>query len=603
LRRKRFVTLLGAAPLLAAAPVLGAGRSGVVRDRQFVVNGKPLQIICGELHYSRIPREYWRHRLQMAKAMGLNAIGTYVFWNMHEPQRGTYDFTGAQDVAHFIRLAQEEGLYVVLRPGPYACAEWEFGGFPAWLAADASVQLRSRDPRFLDPARAFLKRLGEQLALLQNAHGGPIILVQVENEYGSFGDDRAYVEEIRNALLDAGFTGAMLRTEDGAAEMAAGSLPGLVIGVSAGDVRDDLKRLENFRPGNPFFEGEYYPGWFDHWGEAHHEVPASESADDLAWILSQGGSFSLYMFHGGTTFGFMNGANYSSSEPFQPTTTSYDYDAPVSEGGSVTPKFHTFRNIIARHTGKTPPAIPPLPRRITIPEFELAQHADMRALLVTPVRDERPKHMEAYGQAYGMILYRTKLDSPVNGELRFGDVRDFAVICVDDNRIGELDRRKEERSIAIRTSGSATLSILVENCGRLNYGRKFIHDVKGIIGPVKIGERELLNWDVYTIPLQTLSGLRFNQRDLGGRPAFHRGTFTLDRTGDTFFDTRTLGKGNLWINGHNAGRFWSIGPQYTLYVPASWLRMGQNEAIIYDLYSREVRTLSGRTTPLWAPIA
>ncbi len=529
MKRKRFLTLMAAAaPLLTGAPAFGAQRSVVVRDRQFVVNGEPLQLICGELHYSRIPPEYWRHRLQMAKAMGLNTIGTYVFWNMHEPERGRYDFTGAQDVAEFVRLAQEEGLYVVLRPGPYACAEWEFGGFPAWLAADETVELRSRDPRFLDPARAFLKRLGKELTPLQNANGGPIILVQIENEYGSFGDDRAYMEDIREALIDARFTGALFRTEDGISEMPAGSLPGIVAGVSVGDVRDDFKNLEKLRPENPLFAGEYYPGWFDHWSEAHHEVPAADSAGDLAWILSQGGSFSLYMFHGGTSFGFMNGANYSDSTPYQPTTTSYDYDAPVSEGGAAAPKFYTFRALIAEHTGKTPPPIPGLPPRVAFPEFELSEHADGLALLDAPVHDERPKHMEAYGQAYGLILYSTKLDAPVNGEVSFGDVRDFAIVFVDGKRAGELDRRKNEKSVAIRTSEAAKLSVLVENCGRLNYGKKFVHDIKGVIAPVKIGDRELLNWSICTIPLKTLDGLHFGTADLGDRPAFHRGTFTLN---------------------------------------------------------------------------
>ncbi len=602
MHRRHFLTLLAAPSFLSGGlPASAAERSVVVRDRQFVVNGTPLQIICGEMHYSRIPPEYWRHRLQMARAMGLNTIGTYVFWNMHEPERGTYDFSGAQDVATFVRMAQEEGLYVILRPGPYACAEWDFGGFPAWLAADTSVELRSRDPRFMEPARAFLKRLGRELADLQNDRGGPIILVQIENEYGSFGDDHAYMEEIREALIDAGFTGALFRTEDGVAEMPNGSLPGVVVGASAGNVRNDFAAMEKFRPGNPLFAGEFYPGWFDHWGEAHHEVPAQDSAGDIEWMLAQGASFSLYMCHGGTTFGFMNGANYSSDAPYQPQTTSYDYDAPISEGGAAAPKFHIFRDVITKHTGETPTPIPALPPRIVVPEFELSESADWRDALSAPVADERPRHMEAYGQAYGLILYSTKLDGPVRGDVSFGDVRDFAIVFVDGKRVGELDRRLGQKSVAIETDKAATLDVLVENCGRLNFGKAFVHDVKGIIAPVKIDDRELLSWNVYTLELETLERLRFGKRDIDG-PAFHRGTFTLEHLGDTFLDTRMLGKGNLWINGRNAGRFWSIGPQYALYVPASWLRAGANEVVVYDLEDREVRKLVGRTTPLFAPI-
>jgi beta-galactosidase len=601
--RKRFVTLLAAPSLVArGVPAIAAQRSVTIGNGQFVVNGKPVQIICGEMHYSRIPPEYWRHRLQMARAMGLNTVGTYVFWNMHEPEPGRFDFSGAQDVAAFVRLAQEEGLFVILRPGPYACAEWDFGGFPAWLAADTSIVLRSRDERFMQPVRRFLARLGRELVALQNDRGGPIIMVQIENEYGSYGSDRAYMQEIHQALIDAGFTGALPRTEDGVAEALNGSLPGIEIGGSMGDVRKDFAALEKLRPGFPLLAGEYYPGWFDHWGEEHHEVPGRDSASDIEYMLGVGASMSMYMFHGGTSFGFMNGANYSSDAPYQPTTTSYDYDAPVSEGGAPAPKFHLFREIIVKHTGRPAPPIPPLPPRIEIAEFSLTQTANWRDLLGVPVHDDRPRHMEAYGQAYGSILYRTHLATPVDGELAFGDIRDYATVFVDGKSVGQLDRRASERSIAIKTSSGAVLEVLVENTGRINFGHEFIHDVKGMIAPVRIAGVEVLGWDVFPIPMTDLRKLAFGTGDVDG-PAFHRGTFTLERVGDTFLDTRMLGKGNLWVNGRNAGRFWSIGPQYALYVPASWLRVGENEAIAFDLHDREVRMLSGRTAPLFAPIS
>jgi beta-galactosidase len=602
--RRAFLTLL-AAPSIAARGVraIAAQRSVEIAKGQFVVNGEPLQIVCGEMHYSRIPPEYWRHRLQMARAMGLNTVGTYVFWNVHEPESGIYDFSGAQDVASFVRTAQEEGLYVILRPGPYACAEWDFGGFPAWLAADETVVLRSRDERFMQPARRFLKRLGRELVDLQNDRGGPIIMVQIENEYGSFGDDRAYMQEIHQALIDAGFTGALPRTEDGVAEAPNGSLPGILIGGSMGDVRKDFAALAKLRPGFPLFAGEYYPGWFDHWGEVHHEVPGRDSAGDIEWMLAQGASMSMYVFHGGTTFGFMNGANYSDDAPYQPQTTSYDYDAPVSEGGAAAPKFHLFREIIVKHTGRSTPPVPPVPARIEIAEFSLTQSADWRDLLGAPVHDQRPRHMEAYGQSYGSILYRAHLTGPVDGELTFGDVRDYATIVIDGKIVGQLDRRLGERSIAIKTPASgATLEVLVENGGRLNFGKRFIHDIKGVIGPVRVGESEILGWDAFPLPMTDLRALAFSAKDVEG-PAFHRGGFVLERVGDTFLDTRMLGKGNLWVNGRNAGRFWSIGPQFALYVPASWLRLGENEVIVYDQHDREVRNLSGRTTPLFAPIS
>src|SRR5581483_5007459 len=321
-----------------------------IEGEHFVLDGKPFQIISGEMHYARIPREYWRDRLKKARAMGLNTVSTYVFWNAHEPKPGVYDFNGPLDVAAFIRMAQEEGLYVILRPGPYSCAEWDLGGFPAWLLADQNIVLRSTDEKFMMPAERWINRLAQELAPLQLARGGPILAVQVENEYGSFGKDKVYMKRIYHALRTAGFTDSLLYTADGGDELADGTLPDVhaAINFGAGEARKEIPKLQKFRPGTPVFNSEYWDGWFDHWGEHHHSTDANQQAEEIDWMLNQGYSINLYMFHGGTSFGFMSGANWDHNT-YEPDVTSYDYDSPVSESGALTKKFYAFREVIAKH--------------------------------------------------------------------------------------------------------------------------------------------------------------------------------------------------------------------------------------------------------------
>ncbi len=350
----------------------------VAGQGQFLLDGKPFRIVSGEMHYPRIPREYWRARLKMARAMGLNAITTYVFWNEHELTPGVYDFTGNNDVAEFIREAQQEGLWVILRPGPYVCAEWEFGGYPAWLLKDPTTIVRSSDPKFMVPATRWIKRLGQELAPLQAGNGGPILLVQVENEYGSFGSDHAYMEANRQLLLGAGFTKAQLYTADGPGDIDNGSLPELPVGINfdgnhANSAEKSFATLKTKRPENPMFNSEFWAGWFDHWGGPHAHTSAETQAANLKWELEQGYSVSIYMFHGGTDFGWMNGANSSDAKAteYEPDVTSYDYDAALDESGRPTPKFFAFRDIIAKATGVTPPPVPEVAPPIAIAPFKL----------------------------------------------------------------------------------------------------------------------------------------------------------------------------------------------------------------------------------------
>jgi beta-galactosidase len=570
-----------------------------VEGGQFMLDGKPLQIISGEMHYPRIPRAYWRDRLRKARAMGLNSITTYVFWNLHEPKPGAYDFRGQLDVAEFIREAQQEGLYVILRPGPYVCSEWDLGGLPAWLLADPRMELRSNQENFLRPAAAWLKRLGQELAPLQITRGGPIIAVQVENEYGSFGSDAAYMSRIRDLIAEAGFDGAILYTADGPAELRQGTLPDLpaVVNFGTGETELAFAALRAFRPSGPMMSGEYWDGWFDHWGEPHNVTDAKQQAQELGWMLSRGYSVNLYMFEGGTSFGFMAGANYDKA--YQPDTTSYDYDAPLDEAGRPTPKFFAFRDVIEQHLrGANLPPVPHAIPVIEIPTFKLTESASLWKNLGQPIRSTRPKTMEAVGQAYGYILYRARVAGPAKADLTINEVHDYAAVYVNEKGVGTLDRRLHQSSIPIEIpSGTSTLDILVENLGRINFGPRLRDDHKGITESVTLGGRELNGWEIYPLPMNDPASLPFS-KSTNHAPAFYRGTFDLPQTGDTFLDVSQLRIGVAWVNGHNLGRFWNIGPQQTLYVPGVWLKKGTNEVVVFDLQDDLRAPLVGRQEPI-----
>ncbi len=573
----------------ASAPVQHIGIEG----DHFVLDGKPFQIISGELHYERIPREYWHDRLQKARAMGLNTISTYVFWNVHEPRPGAYDFSGGRDVAAFVRTAQEEGLYVILRPGPYACAEWDLGGLPAWLLADPDIVLRSSDEKFLAPAERWMKRLGKELAPLQVTHGGPILAVQVENEYGSFGNDHEYMKRILAAIRNAGLGDVLLYTADGGDELAAGTLPDIhaVVNFGPGEAKAEFAKLENFRPGRPLMSGEYWDGWFDHWSVKHHTTDAAQQAQELDWILGQGYSINLYMFHGGTSFGFMNGANWENR--YEPDVTSYDYDSPVSESGELTKKYFAFRDVIAKHRPgvKFPDPPTPLPV-IEIPEFELKESASLWSNLPNPVPAKTPRPMERFGESYGYILYRTKIEPGLSGEFQIQELRSYARVYVNGKLVGTLDRRLKQDRLRIEAGAGSTVDILVEGTGRINFTTELRSERQGINGAVLLAGEELLGWQVFPLPMDDLSNLQFSNTNPDG-PAFYRGEFSLSETGDTFLDTRGWGKGTVWINGHALGRFWNLGPQQTLYVPAPWLHRGSNEIVVFTQGEPKSRRIRG----------
>jgi len=591
------------APLLlvlaALAAPLSAQHTFAVGDSAFLLDGKPFQILAGEMHYPRIPREYWRQRLRMAKAMGLNTVSAYVFWNVEEPNPGVFDFSGNADVAEFVREAGQEGLWVVLRPGPYVCAEWEFGGYPWWLLRTPAVRVRDDNPDFLAAVGRYFDALGRQLAPLQVTHGGPIVMVQVENEYGSYGADKVYLGKLRDALRHAGFD-VPLYTADGSDEVPAGSVTGALPELTGGYIGNAGRLARTYHPagGGPTFLAEFYPGWLDHWGEPHQRRPAAAVAAAVDSVITAGASISIYMFHGGTNWGFWNGANYD--DHYQPQPTSYDYDAPLDESGRPTPKYYALRDVIRRHLppGSSLPGVPAVPSPIAVPRFPLPERAGLWSLLGPPVPAAAPRSMEDLGQGYGYVLYRTRVARAGSGVLKLYDLRDYGVVFVDGKRVAELDRRDHQDSALVTfPHDSSRLDILVENTGRINYGSRIPDNRQGITDSVTFQGAALQGWEMYSLPFDHPARARF-RKAAGTGPALYRGTFTLARTGDTFLDLRGWGKGNVWVNGHNLGRYWYIGPQQTLYVPGPWLRAGANEVVVLDLEDGGTRTLAGLAAPI-----
>jgi beta-galactosidase len=591
----------GACALQASQPAAtpATAHSFRAKSGKFLLDGKPFQIIAGEMHYARIPREYWRARLRMAKAMGLNTVTTYVFWNFHEPRPGDFDFTGQHDVAEFVREAQSEGLYVNLRPGPYSCAEWDWGGFPSWLLKEPGIVVRSTDPKFTEPARRWLLRLGQELAPLQIGNGGPIIMVQVENEYGSFGNDHAYMEQIHRDLVDAGFDKAQLYTADGADEIPDGSLPELPAGINfpPGNAPQEFAKLHKLRPEGPFMATEWWDGWFDHWGEHHHTSDAQAQAKELEWILEQGYSISIYMFHGGTSFGWMNGANIDDNH-YEPDVTSYDYDSALDESGRPTLKYSLFRQAIAKATGIAPPPIPDVDSPITVPATELRQSISLWQPMLAPVLSRQVKTMEDLGQAYGYILYRTTIPGPVSGDLVLDELHDYALVYANGKLLGTLDRRLDQNKLHVGlTEPHTRLDILVENSGRVNFSLAIRGERQGITKQVTLACKPLTGWQIYPLPMEYPGRLPFGSGDCTG-PCFYRGNLKVDQPGDTFLDTSSFTKGFVWVNGHPLGRIWNIGPQKTLYLPGVWLHAGENDVIVFDLEGKPGGTVEGKSAPI-----
>ncbi|PTX94864.1 beta-galactosidase [Spartobacteria bacterium LR76] len=580
--RRKWAVILGVLFFLRPAVATDIHKFEIGRDA-FLLDGKPFIIRCGEVHAARIPREYWRHRLQMARAMGLNTVCAYLFWNQHEPREGVFDWSDRADIADFCRIAQEEGLWVILRPGPYACAEWEMGGLPWWLLKHEGMKLRSRDGRFLVAARRYLKDVGRNLAPLQVTRGGPILLVQAENEYGFFGKDAEYMGEIRQALLDAGFEVPIFSCNP-VNSLRNGYRPDVFPVVNFGsDPGGGFSKLRQILPTGPLMCGEFYPGWFDTWGQPHHRGDAMRYLRDLETMLKMKASFSIYMAHGGTSFGFTAGAD----RPFKPDTTSYDYDAPISEAGWATDKFFKTRALISRYLqpGETLTEPPPAPPVVTFALESPAGFAPLLACLPKAVEAKHPLSFEQLDQPYGLVLYSTIVPAGPAVQLRAAAVHDIGIVSLGGVRVGAFDRRSRTFALGLPSRANPTvLEILVEAMGRVNFGQE-IHDSKGLHGPVFLGDSELTGWEMFLLPLdaEQLEHLAYASLPENHGPGFFHFDIELKETGDTFLDLRPFGKGMVWVNGHNLGRFWNIGPQQTLFVPGPWLHPGRNKFVVLDL--------------------
>ncbi|HXT11260.1 MAG TPA: beta-galactosidase [Candidatus Angelobacter sp.] len=569
----------------------------VIGTNDFLLDGRRFEIRCGEIHAARVPREYWRNRLQMAKAMGLNTVCAYLFWNQIEPRPGKFDWSGQADVAEFCKIAQQEGLWVILRPGPYSCAEWEMGGLPWWLLKYDDIKLRTRDPRFMNAAKQYLKQVGRVLGPMQITRGGPILMVQVENEYGFLGTDPEYMGELRQTLIDAGFNVPLFACNP-PYHLKDGFRSDLFPVVNFGsDPEGSFKALRQVLPHGPLMCGEFYPGWFDTWGSPHHTGNTPRYLGDLEYMLKHDESFSIYMAHGGTTFGLWSGAD----RPFKPDTSSYDYDAPISEAGWPTEKFFQTRALFSKYLlpGETIPEPPAKNPVIEIAPVTVAECAPVFANLPKPVADKSPRTMEQYDQAHGCILYRAIIPAGEAATLAADAVHDFGFVFLDGKQIGVMDRRINSYKVKLPAREKpATLDILVEAMGRVNFGQE-VHDEKGIHAPVTLGGNELSDWKVFSLPLDNkeLSRLHFAKTENSG-PAFWRATVRIEKPGDTFLDLRTWGKGVVWVNGHCLGRFWNIGPTQTAYVPGPWLKKGKNQVVIFDLLGPEKPVIAGLSEPI-----
>jgi beta-galactosidase len=579
-----------------------------VGDKTFLLNGEPFVVKAAELHYPRIPKEYWEHRIQAAKALGMNTICLYVFWNYHEPEEGKYDFSGQKDIAAFCKLAQKHDMYVIVRPGPYVCAEWEMGGLPWWLLKKKDIKLREQDPYFMERTKLFMNEVGKQLADLQISKGGNIIMVQVENEYGAFGTDKPYIAEIRDIVKGAGFTDVPLFQCDWNSNFENNTLEDLTWTINFGtgaNIDDQFRRLLELRPNTPLMCSEFWSGWFDHWGAKHETRSAEALVNGMKEMLDRNISFSLYMTHGGTSFGHWGGANFPN---FSPTCTSYDYDAPIGESGNITPKYYEVRNLLKNYLpeGQTLAEIPDSIPTIAIPTFELTEIAPLFDNLPEAKESETVKSMEFFDQGWGSILYRTKLAASTEEQtLIITEAHDWTQVFLDGKKIATLSRLKGEGTVKLPpVKEGSQLDILVEAMGRMNFG-KGIYDWKGITEKVELesksGVKELKGWQVYNIPVdyEFAKNKQYKKEaNTAKHPAYYKGTFTLDKVGDTFFNMTNWSKGMVWVNGYAIGRFWEIGPQQTLYMPGCWLKKGENEIIILDMASPEKPETEGLRKPI-----
>ncbi len=556
---------------------------------EFYLEGKPFKVISGSIHYFRVVPEYWRDRLEKLRLLGCNTVETYVAWNKHEPNEGEYDFSGGNDLRRFIQIAQEVGLYVILRPAPYICAEWEFGGLPYWLLQDPKMKLRFSYGPFMEKIQRYFDQLLPQVTDLQITHGGPILMMQVENDYGSYANDKKYLRQMAQLMRDKGVV-VPLVTSDGPWHdmLDNGTIPDIALPtINCGsDIKKWFDVLRKFHgTKKPLMVMEFWIGWFDAWGDEHHHTTSVEAAaKELRDILAEG-SVNIYMFHGGTNFGFTSGANYY--EKLAPDVTSYDYDALLTEWGDITPKYQAFQEIIAQYTELPEFA---LSTKIVKKAYGKLQAKDRVSLFSTldklaePVKSPYPLSMEELNQATGYVYYKSAIGAPRHIEdFRLISCMDRANIFVNESLL--MTQYDQEIGVSQKielTAESNELGILVENMGRVNYSVKMNHQHKGIKDGVIVNGAYRADWEMYSLPMDNLEQVDFSGDYLSGQPSFTRFELEVDEVGDTFIELTGWGKGFVTVNGFNLGRFWEVGPQKRLYLPGPLLKSGKNEIIVFE---------------------
>ena len=559
-----------------------------IRDN-FYLNGEPFKIISGAFHYFRTVPEYWQDRIEKLVNMGCNTVETYIPWNFHEPEKGNFRFDGMHDIERFIHLAEKMGLYIIIRPSPYICSEWEFGGLPAWLLRDRNMRLRCSYEPYLNAVKEYYSVLIPKLVPHQCDRGGGVILVQLENEYGYYGNDTAYLEFLRDTLRELGVTVPFVTSDGPWSEpifksgMLNGALPTGNFGSGAEWQFGQMRKYigEN----KPLMCMEFWNGWFDAWGEEHHTTSPEKAASELDELLKRG-SVNFYMFEGGTNFGFMSGRNGGSKTG---DVTSYDYDAPLTEDGQFTEKYRLFKEVIAKYTDIHEIPLTTEIRRRAYGRISCTGKTDLFSVLdkiSVPVKSSYPLTMEDIGQDYGYILYRTKIrDVETVSEIRLEGAADrvqcyhngeFVYTAFAENMWEKFEPQQK------RTSG--IIDLLCENTGRENFGTGLENQRKGISGGVKINDHRHFGFEIYPLPLdeRQIAALDFGIGYIENTPAFYRFELDIDEPCDTFLDTDGFGKGCAFVNGFNIGRFWEIGPQKRLYIPAPLLQIGKNTIVIFE---------------------
>ncbi len=559
-----------------------------IGETDFLLDGRPHRILAGALHYFRVHPDHWADRIRKARLMGLNTIETYVAWNAHEPVRGQWDASGANDLGRFLDLVAEEGMHAIVRPGPYICAEWHNGGLPTWLTALPGIGLRRSEPTYLAEVSRYLERVYEIVTPRQIDRGGNVILVQIENEYGAYGDDTAYLEHLVRLTRAAGITVPFTTVDQPQPQMLRdGSVTGAHLTGSFGSrAAERLATLREHQPTGPLMCSEFWDGWFDSWTGPHHTTSAADAAAELDALLAAGASVNVYMFHGGTNFGLTNGANHKGR--YVPILTSYDYDAPLDEAGRPTEKYRAFRDVIARYApvpDEQPSAPPPAPA-LDVPLAAVDTDPFGRAEAL-PAQDA-PATFDELEHLGGLLRYDVELPEPWDAArvLALHDVRDAAWVEVDGRPVGRMLRALQERSIALPPG--RRLRIVVEEQGRVNYDER-LGEVKGLIGPALLDGRPLTGWTAAPIDLadlalrgESLAAPAAPGRPVAG-PVVLAGVFELERPSDLFLDTDGWGRGVVTVNGFMLGRYWRNGPQRTLYVPGPVLRTGRNTIAVVEL--------------------